>query len=99
MIQPRHTPDLPPLPKWPDQRLVIDVAEGDCFETKYPELSNKVELRVMCTIVATFTVPEPIPARIEYALHLALECCNPASGQLCGYDRVRQVWEAARAAG
>lgn len=93
-----HTPKLPPLPEWPDKRLVIDVADGDYFETKYPELNDKVELRVICTVVAAFTAPEPIPTRVEHALHLALECCDPNSGELCGYDRVRQVWEMSHAA-
>lgn len=95
----RHTPDLPPLPKWPGRRLVIDIEEGDYCETKYPELSSKIELRAMCTIVAAFTSLEPIPARIEYALHLALECCVLNKGEGCSCGRVRQVWEASRAAG
>jgi len=87
---------LPPMPQWPGQRYVVDVeSPGDVAEVDHR--SSGITARVVGRVVAVYqaSAPDPIPPRMERALHSALGCCHPATGD-CDGLAVARVWKDSR---
>lgn len=88
---------LPPMPKWPGKRYVIDVESDEDIAIRTSGPHSSMDIRVFGQVVAEYQSeqPDPIPDRVARALHVALSCCDPDSGE-CDDKAVRRIWEGSR---
>jgi hypothetical protein len=88
---------LPPLPEWPGKRYVIDLESDKAVNIIRDSPCGPSQIQAFGRVVGVFQrrEPDPVPARTARALHDALSCCHPLTGE-CDGLAVGQVWETSR---